>query len=1003
MSLTSKRVLTFLSLFFILTTYAQTPVFTGKVLNLDTKKGIDSAIITVLASGDVYLTNEKGEFEIPDLYHQTVIVSQLGYENLEVKLKKGYQTLYLIPTDTQLDEVFIRRSTNINDIDVRNLTGSVVTIDMNKLSERSELDMAKLLQGQVPGLTVNYSGELGTKPEIRLRGNSSFDYKGSANEPLFVMDGIIISTETFLTLNPNDFTSIKVLKDAPATALYGIKAANGVIELTSKRGFDGKPVFNYSMKQGITLRGERGVRMMDTNEKLAFEEKIGRSGRPGYDYSETNIRKLFGNTPLLDQKLQEGAYKLDSLRQYNTDWFKELVKPNYFQSHNLSVRGGTEKNAYFYSVNYSKQGGRIPGNDINHITARANLDYIITHNFNLSLNNSFGVSTSNTENGMENDPTSLAFTLNPYETKDTKNLISYPDRSYNDLINQYKRKTTNKRFSSSLVMFWDILPELNLSGVIGADYSIEEVYQRIYSDAYSQRNKAENEKGYISEGDNKSFDYSANIRANYQKQFGEHNVFFGINMDYYLSNFKSIFGAGHGIADDLSSLSGINTALTNSYKPTASGNKTTNTQLGFGAAAGYTYKNTYDAYASFKRDGSSLLPSDKRWNDAWSAGIGWSPSEYEFFKNQNILTSLKFKGSIGYTASLAGIAARDVTTTYLNSNTFYGDYRVYQLAALPNNNLKPQQTYSQNFGVDFGFINRFNLLFNIYNDLTKEAILALPIATSNGFGMYTKNIGELENKGMEFTLSGDVLTIKDFRWNTSASISYNANKVKKLYGTDKIYTSEESVIPEYEVGKPLGSLYGMKSNGIHPLTGYPEFIDNDGNVIDVRTNRKPSYFRKLGTTIAPYNGFFNNYFSYKNWSLTVNVNYQFGGKAKYSDSFVRDGDHSNMNAIKGQLDNMWFEVGDENKIYPIQIQSTNIHNYMLEATTKTIYKTDYIKINYIQLSYNITQSTFINKYFKSLQVNVQADNIYTYSVQENRGSLNDVIQPILTFSLNATF
>lgn len=993
-----------ISLFCANSLLAQNPVYTGKILDLETRKGIDTAIITVITSGEVYFTNQKGEFQIAELKDSSVLISQQGYESLEYTFRIGSQTIYLLPTFRQLDELIIRKSTNINDIDVRNLTGSVFTVDMSKLSERSELDMAKLLQGQVPGLTVNYGGELGKKPEIRLRGNSSFSYKGSANEPLFVMDGIVISTDNFLTLNPNDFSSIKVLKDAPATALYGIKAANGVIELTSKRGFDGKPIFSYSMKQGITLRGERPVEMMDTNEKLAFEERIGFNGRPGYDYSERNIRRTYLNNPaLLDQKLVEGQMKLDSLRQYNTDWFKELIEPNYFQSHNLSVRGGTSKNTYFYSLNYSKQGGRVPGNDINHLTARANLDYTISSTFQLSFNNSFGVSTSNTENGMDNDPTSLAFILNPYETKKTKSLTSYSGRSYNDLINQFKQRTTSKRFSSSLVVYWDILPDLQLSGVLGADYSLEETYKRIYSTAYSQRNKNENEKGFIGEKDSKNFDYSANIRANYQKQFGDHDLFLGINADYYLTDIKSISGSGHGIADDLSSLSGINTALTNSYKPEATGNKTKNNQLGFGAALGYTFQGTYDAYASFKRDGSSLLPSNKRWNNAWAIGLGWSPSQYNFFKRQEVLTSLKFKGSIGYTASMAGIAPRDVTTTYTHSNTFNGNFRVLELAALPNKDLQPQQTYSTNMSMDLGFVNRFNVLVNLYNNLTKEAILSLPIATSNGFSTFTKNIGELENKGVEFILSGDIVAMRDFRWNTSASISYNANKVRKLYGTDRIYTSEEAIIPEYEVGKPLGVLYGLVSNGIHSITGLPEYIDQDGNVIDTTKNLRGDYMSKLGYTIAPYNGFFNNYISYKKWSLSVNVNYQLGGKAKYSDSFVRDESSSNKNAVKGQLTDMWFQIGDENKIYPIQLPPSYIFHYLEQASTKTIYKTDYIKLNYVQLSYNITQSPFISRYFKSFQINVQADNIYTYKFEKDRGSLNDFIQPIITFSLNATF
>ena len=984
--------------------FAQTQKHTGSVINQHTKKPVQGAIITVIETKEIYITENDGTFSLESRNPTDILVSHLGFEDVYMTLKNASQDIYLNPTIEQLEELLIRCTNNINDIDVRNLTGSVVTLDMTKLSQRAELDMAKLLQGQVPGLTVNYGGELGKKPEIRIRGNASFNYNGSANEPLFVMDGIIISTETFLTLNPNDFTTIKVLKDAPATALYGIKAANGVIELTSKRGFDGKAIFNFSMKQGITLRGERPVEMMGTNEKLAFEERMEMLGTPGYQFSEKYLTKKYQNSPLLQAKLAEGNSMLDSLKQYNTDWFKELIKPNHFQSYNLSVRGGTSKNTYFYSLNYSKQGGRIPGNDIDHITARANLNYTITENFNLAINNSFGVATTTTENGMDNDPTSLAYLLNPYETKGSKTLYSFDNsRSYKDLTNQFYQKSTTKRFSSALVMQWDVLPELNISGVMGADYSLGEVHKRIYSRAYSQRDNPVNAQGYLAEEDTKHFDYSSNIRASYQKQIGEHDFFIGINADYYLSNIKSLAASGYGLADDINSISGINNSLTGTYAPNNFGNKIKNAQLGFGAALGYTFHNTYDFYASIKKDGSSLLPSNNRWNNAWSTGIGWSPSEYAFFAKQALLTSLKLKASLGYTASMVGISPRDITTTYSNSNDFYGESRILQLLALPNKELRPQQTYSTNFTIDFGFFNRFNLTTTLYNEVTKEAIVSVPIASSNGFKVYTKNIGEIENKGIEFMLNGDVLRFDNFKWNAAISMSYNANKVKKLYGADKIYLSDQSVIPEYEVGKPLGVIYGLLDNGVYPINGLPQYVDNDGNIINFNDRVSPNYFHNLGYSIAPYSGFINNYFNYKNWSLTVNINYSTGGKATYSKSYVRDSTNATKNAIAGQLDNMWFDVGDEDKLYPAKKLPSSVYDLYQYPTTKTVYKTDYIKINYVQIGYNITKNTFINHYFKSLQVNLQADNMFTYRSHKDKGSLNDVLQPILTFSLNATF
>ena len=984
-------------------TLAQEKSYVGKVINSETNQVIEGATIAFKPSQTSSVSKSDGTFIISSNEFPTLRISHINYSDTTITLNSLFQNIYLRPTANTLEEVIIRRN-NINDVDIRNLVGSVTTIDMTKLSERSELDIGRLLEGQVPGLTVTFSGELGSRPQIRIRGNSSFSYTQNANEPLFVMDGVIISSETFMTLNAHDFQTIKVLKDAPATALYGIKAANGVIELTSKKGFNGRPIVNVQVNQGLTLRGERTAEMMGTQEKLAFEKRIEMPGSPGYINSEAYIRNLYGNSPRLEQELLNGAARLDSLSQYETDWFKELIRKNHFQTYNLGVRGGTEKSNYFYSTNYSKQGGRIPGNDINQLTARANLSYNLTPKFQLSINNSFGLSRSETQNGMDNDPSSLAFSLNPYETTRSERLVSYPNQSYADLFNQFKKRSSSKRFGSTLIAHWDLLAGLNISAVAGADYNIQDQYHRIYSHAFSMALLNPMQKGYLREDNIKDLNLSSNIRINYQKQFGVHDLYAGINMDYSQSEAHHLSGSGYGLADEIESLFGVNTTLLGQYTPQVSGSKLKNKQLGFGAAMGYTLQSTYDIYASLKRDGSSLLPQNKRWNDAWSVGIGWSPSEYYFFKQQDWISSLKIKSSIGYTASMAGIDRQDINPTFRYSKDFYGEQRILELQALANKQLNPQQTFSTNIAMDIGFFSRINILLNFYNSLTKEAILSIPIALSNGFKNYSQNIGELENKGLEITLQGDILRLNEWRWNTALSLSQNYNTVKKLYDTNRLFLSEQSVIPEYEVGKPLGIIYGVKGSGIHPITGIPEFMDKDNQSIDFRQPLQESYFRSLGYAIAPYTGFLNNYLSYKNWSLTTNINFSFGGIKKISQSYVRDLESAHKNAIKGQLDQMWFEIGDENKIYPSKNLPSNIYLlYTQTANTKGIYKTNFIKLNHIQLSYNFIPNPKLMRYLKSTRVSIQADNLYSYRIEKDRGSLNDGLQPVLTFSINSTF
>ncbi|MVZ62707.1 SusC/RagA family TonB-linked outer membrane protein [Sphingobacterium humi] len=982
---------------------AQEQKYIVKIVDENSKKPIAGATISVNKK-PINRSNLEGIFSFNWKNNPHVTLTHINYCDTSITLQQDFQVIFLTPKTTSLSEVVVRRN-NINDVDIRNLAGSVVTVDITKLSERSELDMGRLFEGQVPGLTISYSGELGTKPQIRLRGNSSLLYKGNANAPLFVMDGVVISTETFLTLSPNDFQTIKVLKDAPATALYGIKAANGVIELTSKKGFSGKPLVSFYMKQGITLRGERSVLMMGTDEKLRFEEKMERSDLPGYLYSERYIRKLYEGASDLHEKIRMGQRILDSLRSFETDWFKELIKMNHFQSHVINIRGGNNHSNYFYSANYSSQGGRIPGNSIEQLTARANFDYPLSDILNLSFNNSIGIATSKTENGMNNDPTALAFSLNPYETKQSESLTSYPGRSYQDLIKQYRKRNTSKRLNSTLIGHWDILKGISLSGVIGIDYSLAELYQRIYSTAYSQREAPINAMGYLNESDSKDLGFTSNFRLNYQRQFAKHDLYWGINTDYYQANVNTIGAAGFGIPDELESLSGINQGLTKSYAPTISGIKSQNKQLGFGAALGYSYDNTYDFYASLKRDGSSLLPNNARWNDAWSAGIGWNPSSYSFLNKQDIISHLKVKASVGYTASMVGITAKDIRTTFNNSShSFYGQNRLLELMALPNRNLRPQQTYSTNLSIDVGLDKRVNLLLTWYNNMTKQAIVNTPVASSNGFKTYAQNIGELQNSGLETTISGDLLRFGVFSWNSSISLSYNRNLVKKLYGTDRLFLTDESFIPEYEVGKPLGVMYGLISNGIHPLKGIPEYLQPDGNVIDLKAPLRASYFQHLGYAIAPYHGFFNNYISFKNWSLNINFNYGFGGINRYSNSYVRESRDAHFNAIKGQLDNMWFDVGDENKIYPAKNLPTILYDLLKNyANTTTIYKSDYIKLNYVQLSYNWFPNEKTIKYVKSARFSVQADNISTYRRQKDIGGLNVVHQPVVTLSLYLKF
>lgn len=988
-------------------------VIESQVIDFVTKKGIPGANIVVEGSYYGTVTNANGFFRIKTTSKSQLKISSIGYQTKIVSVRNIKKTIELNEKLEELNEVVVKARKNINDIDMRKIAGDIDVVDVKQLATRPEINLTMMLQGQVAGLVVTPTGELGTKPKVRIRGTSSFRKGDMANQPLYVLDGMIISAEAFHTLNAEDFEQIKVLKDAAASALYGVKAANGVVEITSKRGFEGKAQFTYRGNMGITLRGPRGVEMMDSKEKLELERRFELIHTPGYRYSEDYYRRFNSGASNLDELIAEGKRKLDSLRAINTDWFKELIKTNVYQSHSLGVRGGTKKNKYYYSLKYDHQGGRISGNDLNRITARMNLDYSLASNLQLSLNTSVGYSKTNTPYGSAHNPTSLVYNLNPYEQKVNPatgkpvELISYSGRTFDDLINEYSKKSTSKRISSSVNMNWEISKGLNLSAIAGLDYLLNESLSRIPREAYSQRNVTEKEKGEIRKDKNTELNYSTNIRLNYTKEWGDHNLTLSTNYDYYFTGYDDIGLTGYGLASKVETAAGINHGLKGVRRSKVRSRKEKSAQLGIGFAMGYSYQSTYDIYGSYKADASSLLPSNKRWNKAWSVGFGWEIGNYEIFKRQQVITALRLKASYGYIANLGGISASATVPTYSYSDNVYGESRIIELDKFYNKDLKAEQTKSTNIGLNCKLFDLIVLDASVYKRVTEEALLDVSIPSSNGYSSMLKNIGVLQNSGLELRLSGDIFDRKELRWNTSLSLSWNKNKVVDLYdGKEYFSGSGEKVLPDMEEGEPLDLIYGLTSLGIHSIDGFPRYLLPTGEQVDHTHKFTRKDFKVLGHSTAPYMGFFNNSIRYQNFKLNFDFYFSFGGIAKYDRTYVRDLRDGHRNAVKNQTKDMWFNKGDENKLYPyVNMSGTATEIPKLYATTKTIYKTDYIKLSNISLTYRLPKKVLekTNGFVKYASLSIQAQNIWKWNRAVDKASLRGVEQPIITIGANLTF
>ncbi|WP_329905003.1 SusC/RagA family TonB-linked outer membrane protein [Porphyromonas pogonae] len=1004
----------------------------GKVCD---KKGepLIGAAVRALNKRSAAVTDVSGRFSIrvsAEKGDKIVLrVSYIGMKTTDV-IYNGQKTLTvkLDETSNLMKEVVVTARPNINALDIRAKSGVVAEVNMKELVQKPMIDISLALQGNVPGLVVINRGELGTKPEIRIRGNSSFRKGDTPNEPLYVLDGQVISPEAFLTLNPLDIKEIKVLKDAVACALYGVKAANGVLEITSKRGMSGPLTISISTNVGITSRGRQTTAMMDTREKLEIERKMKNPNAPGYFLSADfinfapfkDVQELYkkqfkvGDNWSKNEYIAFGLKQLDSLGKINNNWFNELMRTNYYQSHNLSMRGGTDELTYYVSGNFSKQGGQLPGNDTHRFTGRMSLDWKNKMGY-LSLSTNMGYAKKNTPNGSNYSLLQLVYQLNPYESKDSPYLYSYPGRRYQDLMNQFSKSDEEKRFGTTFSFNLEPIKGLLLAGVLGVDYLLDETLSITPATAYSEIKSGipPIQRGAISGGKNTSFNYTSNLRATYSKIFNEvHDLTISANTDYYytLTDLLSVSGHGIGIQDYLGA---VNKAINKrGLRPDFSAYKEKTAQFGLGFAAGYTYNSTYDLFASYKTDASSVLPKDKRWNYAWALGVGINMEKYGFLKDNKILTKLNIKASMGKTASLAGVPASSAIPVFsYNQDGFYGDYfRLLRLEAMYNLDLRPEKVSNTDLGLGLQLFSKYNLDIQFYRRDTKDALLSVAIPSSNGFKLMTRNVGELRNEGIEASFSSQLLNSDIWSLSFRTSLAYNRNKVLLLYDKKRIYTSEDGLIPDYEEGKPYDILYGLISLGVNPLTGYPVIKDSEGNEKGVADGLTRKDFVNLGHSSPPYQGTFGFSVGYKNFDLDAQFYYVFGGKKPYSFTYVRTRDEINKNAIKGQLDRTWFEPGDNNKLYPSpSINTETSNNLTAYPNTRMIAKSDYLRLSMLSLRYRLPKSMLLTlgNFIDYAAVSFQGSNLFTLTPYDGSspesGSYDIGVQPVFTINLNVNF
>ena len=869
-----KRKRTFAqSMLFVVFLLSSTLAFAqNKVTGTVTDKAGEPLIgVNVLESGtsNGCITDIDGKYSLNVEKGKTLIFSFIGYSKQEVKVTQNVMNVTMNEDTELLDEVVVIGYGSISRKDV---TSSISTVKSKDLNVGAYTDPGQLLQGKVPGLViVQNSDPNGGVNSLTLRGASTLN---GSTSPLYVVDGI--PGVNLNLISPNDIESIDVLRDASATAIYGSKAANGVIMVTTKRGSDGPARVTYSgyvSWENISNDHE----MMSADELRA--------------YAKAN------NLTIPNDK---GA---------NTNWADEVQRTGFAHNHNLSITGGNKSTTYNASINYIERDGIIKGVGNNLFTARTYVEtktlkdrLTLSAGLNGNIRNEWGVP----RGGQGASVYNAMYYYSPLVPSQNEDGSWYKDmgisQNYNPLalIYEDESRATYKRIQATGKASLKIIDDLFLS----ANFSYEN-QNYSYKDYYSHESQTNNRGGETSRNTTEDIKKLMEIYGNYDKTFNDaHKLGLMVGYSWEEQNNGEGFGArGYNFYDD--SLWWNNIGMANSWDedPVWANTLSTIRMISFYGRANYSYKSKYILQAAIRRDGSSTFGSNHRWATFPSGAIAWRLSEEDFIKDLGIFDDLKLRAGWGQSGNAMGFDIYTSRFYYAGGARFvYTDpetgketsYKSLNAARNVNPDLKWETTTMLNLGIDFSFLGgRINGTIEYYNKTTKDMIWSYPVSTSYyPYGWMVANVGKMNNCGIELSLNATPIQGRNFTWNTSLNLSHNRNKIVSLSNQEynagvlnrynpELPGASTATIQRIIEGEPIGTFYMWEWAG-YDQNGVSQFYVHDketGERTGETTNTPEEKDRTIVGNAQPWLTMgWNNNLTYKNWDFNAFFTGVFGQK-----------------------------------------------------------------------------------------------------------------------------
>ena len=831
-------------------------------------------------------------------------------------------TVRMKTNDELLDEVVIVGYGTAKKLG--SVVGSLGTVNNETIEKTPTTNFTDALAGQVSGLSVlSNTGDPTATASIRLRGVSSIN---AGTTPLFILDGAPITSSVFNTLNPNDIENITVLKDAASTAIYGSRAANGVIVITSKKG-------KFEQKATVTLRGQYGFsnmvkdqqEMMNASQFLQFREMIG-------------------------QPASQAAYDAVNLYGIDTNWRDEVFKNNApMYSLDANIRGGGSNVSYYLSLNHHDQQGIIAQSGIRREALRFNFDARIKSWLKVGLQSNLGFNQYETNNEVNADgiygtnPAVFARQAFPYDspyyyTVDENGNIQWGDRAEYlhftqmptvDYVNSTRRQT-RRQVTANVNLYEELTPIKGLT--IRAQQAVDAFDYDLSYNAYPREDLVtpmgdvyNGSTGSAQEAFQRYYSFTYTNTAEYKFNIDDHNVTLLAGQESIITKSRNfgVYSTGHtdmrqllltqGTTVGIGNLShSISESVFNSYFFTGS----------------YNYAEKYYLDLSFRRDGSSKFAPDNRWASFWSVGAMWNMKKENFLADVDWLNELEVKASYGTTGNSSIDDYMYFGLIGSGSNTYNGQGTL-GISQASNYDLTWETVASANVGVSFRLFDRVSVDVDAYHRKTTDLLMQIPYSYTTGYSSGWGNIGAMVNKGVDINLDVDILKLRDFQWKLRANMNYNKNEITELFnGRDEYALPDYGMM--YKVGHSIGELYYVRRAGVDPRDGQQIWYDKDGNLTKVYNEERDAVL--LGKDLyAPLTGGFGTSISWK--GLTVSADFTWAAN-KYMISndnyFIENPNFGTQFNQTTNMLNMWTTPGQVTDVphytSPIQFDDHLVEN-----------------------------------------------------------------------------